>query len=102
MAATDVRESDAMTKGCPLCGGVLEEGIAGVHGSLFGWFMAGWSYQQLWYRPHGGEERVVLESCESRPGWRCVDCNFVGVASPAPKTSPAGHKQFGKWRTWGT
>ena len=80
---------------CPHCGGRLEVGNVAVHGTFWGWILVGWSYQQLWFQPHLGEERRVLQSGESRQGWRCADCGFVGVASPGKDAGRPGYKYFG-------
>lgn len=75
---------------CPQCGERLEPGRVAVHGTFWGWMFVGWSYQQLWFQPHLGAERRVLQSGESRRGWRCKNCGFVGVAAPGKGRGVAG------------
>jgi DNA-directed RNA polymerase subunit RPC12/RpoP len=80
---------------CPQCGSRLEAGAVAVQGTFWGWVMVGWSYQQLWFRPRLGEQRRVLESGESRRGWRCADCGFVGVAAPG-RNAPSFKERRGR------
>lgn len=104
MAASNRKErlsfavSDSQGKplgACPQCGGVLEEGVVAIHGTWWSGLFVGWSYENLWFRPHGGQETPALQSGESRRGWRCVDCGSVGVAAPGRDAGLPGHKYFG-------
>lgn len=65
MAASERKErlsfavSDSQGKplgACPQCGGVLEEGIVAIHGTWWSGLFAGWSYENLWFHPHGGQK----------------------------------------------
>ncbi|MBL9161244.1 MAG: hypothetical protein JNL18_00725 [Planctomycetaceae bacterium] len=80
---------------CPQCDGSLEEGIVAIHGTWWSGLFVGWSYENLWFRPHGGQETAALQSGESRRGWRCAACGFVGVAAPGRDAGLPGYKYSG-------
>jgi hypothetical protein len=83
---------------CPQCGGGLEAGTVAIRASLLSFLLVGWSYENLWFRPPRGERKAVLQSGESRYGWRCEACGFVGIAAPGEDAWTPGQKFFGpRW-----
>ncbi len=84
---SDVRENvekKSRLDFCPMCQGELVHGSVSVHASWMGAFLAGFSYQHLWFMNRTKEE-VIIGSGKITKGSRCAQCGFVCIyKSKAP------------------
>lgn len=66
-----------MKNSCPYCNTPLTSGYAEIHGTALGFLIAGYSYENLYFRRENEEEIKILESGGSTAALRCESCGVV-------------------------
>lgn len=66
-----------MKNSCPYCNTPLTSGYAEIHGTALGFLIAGYSYENLYFRRENEEEVKILESGDSTTALRCESCGVV-------------------------
>lgn len=81
--------ASAHAMACPRCGKAMDRGTATVRGTILGFALVGWSYQNLYFEgsargrviprslAEGSGRRVVLPSGESTGAFRCGYCGVT-------------------------
>ncbi len=72
---------------CPYCGKSLLKGRAEIHGTTLGFFLVGFSYQNLYFKSQRDKEIKVLNSGSSTPALRCENCEVIILNKDASDTA---------------
>jgi hypothetical protein len=62
---------------CPYCGSLMKSGRAEIHGTTLGFLVAGFSYENLYFKTEDEKEIRILESQNSTPSLRCPNCEIL-------------------------
>lgn len=66
---------------CAQCGEDMARGAIAVHGTFWGFLLAGWSIQHCWWQPGGDYMQGVkiVPSGGKRDAFRCGKCRLLIV-----------------------
>jgi len=58
----------------------MEEGTLELHGTLWGFFMFGFSYHNLYFKSNNESEKemLVMENSDKLSGYFCPKCQITG------------------------
>ncbi len=72
---------------CPVCETNMLDGNYLIEGTAFRFFLIGWSWQSLWFKPNNPKPKqkrklLIQDRGSERPGKLCPSCGTVVMPRP--------------------